>query len=382
MKCRAALALVVGAVAIASCGAGPVDDAGTERSGDLAGLTSTAAPSETTVPSDEIGCPNFLVDGEDRSKRSSFKETRLSNDAQRLARYGAAHQDVFGGLRVVHNPTRLEIGFTADIDEHCYLLRELTRRPNSFDLIRVEHSIADKLAAAGVAAEAGASTSAPGLGPVWVRLPAFAEGIAQGLHAAYGDMFEITLGGWPYPPPGEAPVEEACPPVVESEELPPLHVTVIPPSEPLNYLIDGRATIMGEVIAGEATLVIENRGTRGGSLWWGQQTTSLFAGGDDSQPVARYTGPRELWARSGQLAPGESVEMTAFIGLTPCSLDDGYMLPPGTYQLRGPLVFKWNDEEYVMLLDPVPVVVEETPPAALPPQEATTFTAPPTTLES
>ena len=111
---------------------------------------------------------------------------------------------------------------------------------------------------------------------------------------------------------GWTPVRAQAPPVVESEELPPLRVTMTAPSGPLNYLIDGKATIMNSVIAGEATLVIENRGTETGRLFWGQQVSSLFAGQDDPQRVARYTGPIEMWGRYTELKPGDTIGMTAF----------------------------------------------------------------------
>ncbi len=371
MRRRVVIAIAVGAVVVVSCGAGPLEDAGTERGDDLVESVPAVAPADPTAPPEEIGCPNFLAQGEDRATRRSYEASKLGGDVRRLSDYGASRPDTFGGLRFVHNPTRLEIGFKADIDEHCYILRELAKRPNAIDVIRVEYSIADKLAAAEVAARAGASTRPPGLGPLHVHLPAFAEGIAADLHAAYGDMFAIEVGAWPYPPPRDVPVEEVCPPVVESEELPPLRVTMTSPSGPLNYLKRS-----------EVGMVVENGGSVTGRLFWGQQVSWLFAGDDDSQPVARYTGMIEAWGAGGELKPGDTVEMTAFIGLSPCSLDDGYMLPPGTYQLRVPLEFKWNDEPYVMLLDPVPVVVEETPPTSLPPKQVTTNTAPPTTLGS
>lgn len=364
MKRRAVLAAAVWAGVIASCGATPVPDAGTDPTAE----TVDVAPIETTAPPEEVDCQNFLAEGEDRSTRRSFDESKLSDDAQRLMEYGWAHPEIYGGIRMVHDPTRLEVGIKTDAEEHCLAMRELVKRKNGFDVVHVDFSFADKQAAAAAAAAAGADAVVQGWGPVRIRLPAFAETTAAELDATYGDMFAISVGGWPYPPPSDVTVEEACPPVVESENLPQLHVTVIPPAGPLDI-----------VSGGEATLIIENRGTEPGQLFWGQQVSSLFAAKDDRQPAARYSGAIEMWGSVADLKPGDSLEMTAFIGLTPCSLDDGYTLLPGTYQLRGPVQFRWNDEHYVMLLDPVPVTVEEVPSTSLSPrvpQSITTTTAP------
>ena len=170
MRRRVVVAVAVCAVVVGSCDAGPLEDGGTEPVGDPGESTAAVAPIESVALLDEIDCPNFLADGEDRSTRRSFNGLKLEGDARRLRDYGWAHPDVFGGLHMVRDPTRLEVGFTTDIDEHCSLMRDLVKRPNGFDVIRVAYSIADKQAAAEVAALAGASPIPVDWRPVEVRL--------------------------------------------------------------------------------------------------------------------------------------------------------------------------------------------------------------------
>lgn len=318
--------------------------------GSVALLTRATEPAPM-APVESIDCPNFVAEpdyGEGLVLGDPAVQSRLYDDAQVLMAYGAEHEDVYGGLRFANSPyVRLEVGFAGDIDEHCWAMRELVEFTDDFEVVRVPLSIQDKRTAARAAEEAGALVHGVDGNPVEVIFPPDGEAVAEQLHRDYGPALEIWVGGWPYPPPDDGEVPGVCRPVVESTDLLPLTVTIGVPVDPVRV-----------IEAGETTLTIENSGTEALRLLVGRQTLPLFRPGE-AAPAAIYSGFVEGSARIVDLEPGGRAEISGLVGITPCSLDHGYLLEAGEYELRGPFEFRWDNQSYVMLLDPVIVIVTE-----------------------
>ena len=296
----------------------------------------------------DIDCPNFVAEpvyGE-KVLGDPAAQGRLFDDGQVLMEYGAQYEDVYGGLHFANSPyVRLEVGFTADINEHCWAMRELVEFTDHFEVIRVPFSIQDLRAAAQAAEEAGGWDVGMGWNHVSVRLPPDGEAVAEQLHRDYGAAMEIRVGGWPYPPPDNWEVSSVCEPVVESPNLLPLTATIVAPGGPVGVTEERQITI-----------TFEYHGSEPLRLSVGRQFLPLFRPGE-AAPAAFYGGWVEGGPQIMDLEPGDTAEATAVIGITPCTLDHGYLLEAGEYELRGPFEYSWNDQTYLMLLDPVTVTI-------------------------
>jgi len=304
-----------------------------------------------------IDCPSFVPDPIDDEEHLGPEgaPSGLTADMQVLMAYGAAHEDAFGGARYQQYPeeVRLQVGLSKDIDEHCRALRELVEFPESLDVFRVPYSYDDLQAAAQAAKEVGAHPYEVGWrlrSPVKTMLAADAESIAARLHAEYGDALDLRVGGWPYPPPDIEGVPEVCDPIVESADQVPLEAEFVPLDGPISAAVPANEH--------HVTITVTNVGSEMIFVSAGLQTLPLFRPGEDTA-AAFFTGFIEGWAAGGELEPGESREFWGAIGVTPCTLDNGYLLTPGVYELRGPLDYSHENQHYVMLVDPITVVVTE-----------------------
>ena len=297
----------------------------------------------------DIDCPNFVAEpdhGEGLVLGDPAAQSLLYDDAQVLMEYGGQHEDVYGGLRFANSPyVRLEVGFTADVNEHCWAMRELVEFTDDFEVVRVPLSIQDKRAAARAAEEAGGLVYGVDWNPVKVIFPPDGEAVAEQFHGQYGAALNLWVGGWPYPPPDDGEIPGVCEPVVESTDLLPLTATIADPGDPVGVTEERQITI-----------TVQNHGTEHLRFAAGKQALPLFRPGETA-PAAVYSGFIEDSALIMDLEPGETAEIGGAIGITPCTLDHGYLLEAGGYELRGPFEYSWEDQWYVMLLDPVPVTV-------------------------
>lgn len=347
-------------VVLAACGQ-PTQTVTTEP--DATSSEPTTATSSSPAAIEEYTCPNILGSDDDRTERKGVPEQKLYDDFELMYAYGYERPEVFGGIRFVREASRFEIGFTDDLEWHCEALRDLVEHSNGFDVVGVAHSIVDKWEAIEVAAALGVSTTRASFQPVRVQVPSNALAVAEELHARFGDMLEITVGDWPglpYPPT-EGWRQERCPATTTSED-PPIVVTLDAPDDPLGA--SGITHIGLTVTALEpGTLHVEG------------PTVGL-----SSEPGLPATGRASfiVHATSGvtrQLEAGQSFATAARVGFVPCTLDEGYVLPSGTYVVEGPIALEWNGEPLHVLAEPVTVTWEAPPQTSLPPRE------PPPTLQ-
>jgi len=304
-----------------------------------------------------IDCPNYVPDREYGPVVLGpiDDQTRLRDDGQVLIAYGAAHEDAYGGVRFYNTAeeSRLEIGFAEDLNEHCWAVRELVAFPESLDVVPVSYSLEDLRGAARAAEEAGALPKTVGVshwGSVGVYVPADALDVAERLHDQWGDALELNVGGWPYPPPDIEGVPEVCEPIAESSVQLPLEAAFVPLDGPIGAAVSANEH--------PVTITVTNAGPEMIIVSAGLQTLPLFRSGEDTA-AAFFTGSVDGWAALGELEPGESREFRGAIGVTPCALDNGYLLTPGIYELRGPFEYSHENQHYVMLVDPITVTVTE-----------------------
>ena len=325
----------------------------------------TPAPPAPIEPDDSIDCPNFIRADEDATARRSFKDSQLTDPAQELSAYAAGRNGDFGGLQIVRDPTRIEIRLKSKINEHCWAMRELLERPNTFHVIRTAYSLEDLFVIAEAAGAAGAHVVPVGGPVVHIRLPGSKEAVAAELHATYGDLLAISVAGWPYPPRFDEPSSQPCTRTTEPDaRYSRLRVTMIPPEEPL-YAISGYSG-WGEVASSKVTILVDNTGPDAVEL----HPTSVALFGPEG-PVTAFSHPLYEGGESVRVAPGVGVAVEAVLGMAPCALENGYLLPPGTYTLQA---------NYLGLLtDPVPITIVAPPDDPLPPRPVESTTYPPTT---
>jgi hypothetical protein len=187
------------------------------------------------------------------------------------------------------------------------------------------------------------------LEPIRVGLLASAEAIAQTLRDKYGDRLELSVGLFPYPPPDNP--ERAC--------------IGIRPVVAIHHPLGAVAIVDGPIVGGshyQGTV----RLTNSGAVPFELETSSnfslyLFRAGEPD-PIGLSEGGSVGTGYGKTMAPGESVELEASGGTASCDLALGYVVPAGSYEVRGlvdfkqdlaaPSLFFWSDAATVTIIDP------------------------------
>jgi hypothetical protein len=262
-----------------------------------------------------------------------------------VKRYGDEHPEVYGGVSGPGSEadTAYIIGFTSDLELHCWALRDLVDYPEAFSIIQVPYSLADKGRAARRAEELGAEVGGVDMKPLRIALAASEEAVAESLHAEFGAMLDISINGLPYPPAWREDQPDACPARDDPPQLADLQAIVVDPPD-----------IMPAYSPTGLTIRVTNTGASRGVAEWAQQTLSLY-GEDGETRLTTFTGPRTLAIDGIELEEGGAFTLTAIVAVTPCG--PRYILPPGQYQVAGSLSVTWNGDPRSVAVSPIPVSV-------------------------
>ncbi len=181
-----------------------------------------------------------------------------------------------------------------------------------------------------------------------VGLRANAEDVARELVARYGAAIQVSVGNFPFPPPG-AP-QRACDwtPQVAADHEPLVGTLGIEP-----------AVVGGEFFRGKLRLTNDGLGS------YPLETSSnfsmfLFRPGE-LLPIGSPEGGSMGTGYSKLLGRGETVEFDAAGGTASCDLSLGYVLPAGTYEARALVDFQdatfelghfWSEPTTIEVVDP------------------------------
>lgn len=336
----------------------------------------TVMASLAAEPDGTIDCPNFVRGDESVQDLPSVEEAKLYGPGAKISQFVFTNTTDFGGARVVRNPTRIEVGIKSDINENCWALRDLVTRKATFHVVRVPYSLADVQLAAEAAAARGATTHAVQGQSVRAYLSASGEAVAAELYAEFGDMLDLSVGGWSYPEPqADDDVGLFCQNAASAGRgLPDLRITAESPSEPMYAIGDGwRFAAAGSV---EIAITFENTGSEAIAFSLPQATLPLSKDGQLVSVLAGFIDV--LQAPSIFLEPGDKTQAIAVVGLSPCSLDDGYSVPAGVYTAEL-VLSSGSDGVLGRLSEPLSVEVAAATNEPAPAQTVPSVTAPPTT---
>src|SRR4051812_41198320 len=136
------------------------------------------------------------------------EQNKLHGDVTTVSEYGSAHEDEWGGVRIVNEPmVVIEVAFTDDVEHHRAALTRAVAHPDQLRVVTARHTeahltaICDETVAWLEDQHPGALATA---GRCWdtveVHVHATAAAAAQELWDRYGDAVALTVGTKPFPP--------------------------------------------------------------------------------------------------------------------------------------------------------------------------------------
>ena len=369
---RFALAAMT-SVALASCGA-PADQTTDAPTGattlatypDATGtypIASTLVPpgSSPTAVDPATACPRsdpsaiFSDEGE-MMEGSAMAERNLGV----INRYVAANPEVSTQpfLDWSADPPRVVIGFTGDLAPHRAALEPLLADPervlicsvafNSAQISAVATEIQQQMTAGGPMVGVFGGTSA-----VEVQLAAYGEDFAAQLVATYGDIVKVRVGLFPYPMTDELAASTEPDPACASDISGPIDMSGLRAEVRLasNALAQGTDT--------DGKVVFTNTGTADVSFESGDPLTGVVVMPGTTDVVGTFTGVLAGTGAGAVLAPGESTEVGLVVGTASCIPANGFMLPPGEYEVVVVAVVDYLQQPPVnrLVSIPAPLVV-------------------------
>lgn len=149
------------------------------------------------------------------------------------------------------------------------------------------------------------------------------ELLAAELADRYGELIEISIGGFPYPPDPNAPVApRTCDPLQEAAT--PDHPTIV------------AVTLRGPLRSGELEVVLRNDGPD--TVHVVPRRVAELALPGSLERVTSFRGAMTAEERSSTpIAPGAEIVITAITNTNPCDVTGGYALPSGEYDIVLPI---------------------------------------------
>lgn len=148
------------------------------------------------------------------------------------------------------------------------------------------------------------------------------EDLAAELVDRFGNAVAVTVGGAPYPP-SKIPPSLRCPPL----EIQPW------PAGVRAVLELGDDAVAPGSAAGGVVTVINDSDRRFRTVTGVAEVALLFVPGTGRQ-VGHWTGAMQSSGRPVDLAPGQRAKIPVLVGLSSCTPQDGYAVPPGDYEAR------------------------------------------------
>ncbi len=294
------------------------------------------APGRSPSPVDPAqACPDsepsaIFADEEEMTEGSAMAERNIGV----INQYAAANPEVSTQpyLDWSSDPPRVVVGFTGDLAPHQDALRPQLADPDRVLICQVPFSggqlqaiaqeIQRSMVPGGPVVGVGAGASA-----VNVTVTADGEAFAADLIAAYGAAVEVQVGLLPYPMPAE---------LAASTEVVAACAADIAGPTGMDGLVAEPSLGSGAVVAGEATegrVVFTNTGTSDVSFETGDPLVGVVVLPGTTEVVGTYSGNIAGVGAGGVLAPGETLEVALLVGTASCIPANGYVLPPGEYEV-------------------------------------------------
>lgn len=156
-----------------------------------------------------------------------------------------------------------------------------------------------------------------------MHLPATEQERARELHKQHGDTIQIVVGALPYP-------------LRRSDTaLTPPRATIVVDGLELQLVLDGVSVPSGSHATGR--IIMRNVGSLPIELETGQPMVGMTLDSEAGQVVGVFVGFHQGVGRRVRLGPDQEDAVTAVVGTASCSVDIGYVLPPGPYLAAVPL---------------------------------------------
>jgi hypothetical protein len=294
------------------------------------------APGRSPSPVDPAeACPRaepsgIFADEEEMMEGSAMAERNIGV----INRYVAANPEVATHpyLDGSAEPPRVVVGFTGDLAPHQEVLRPQLADPDRVLICQVPFSggqlqaiakeIQRSMAPGGPVVGVGAGASA-----VNVTVTADGEAFAAGLVETYGAAIDVQVGLFPYPMPAE---------LAASMEVVDACASDLAGPTDMNGLVAELRLDSGTLVAGDGTegrVVFTNTGTGDVSFETGDPLVGSVVRPGTNEIVATYSGDIAGVGAGGVLAPGETLEVGLLVGTASCIPANGYVLPPGEYEV-------------------------------------------------
>ncbi len=330
---RPSMIMVLGATLIAAAcaaGPGPSGPAGTAAPTHNAAPT-TGSPAASIDPAD---CPNFVEVVETGPLPPDMPEfgpipraqERLRGDLAAARTYAEGHPDEFASIRWENVPrVRVVIGFTDRIEVHCAALRAILEFPDEFEIIRQPRtatSLEDIQRRIVELAGPKLRYAGQGAGDIHAGFRADGEDVAREVWAMFGDVVELTVGFLPYPP-GAQPARDCA-----------MQLGPIVADSPFAATLRLEGATVRSGLDFKATAIVTNTADGAIEFESGEPMIAYVYRAGTDEIVASYDGGIGGVGAGRTLAPGQSIELEVLGGTASCSLELGYALPPGVYEVR------------------------------------------------
>ena len=244
---------------------------------------------------------------------------------------------------------RVVVGFTGDLAPHRGALRPQLADPDRVLICQVPFSggqlelivqeIQQRLASGGPVTGVGKGASA-----VNVTLEADGEAFAAELVDTYGAAVDVSVGLFPYPMPSE---------LAASTEVHVVCASDIAGPTDMNGLVADLRLDDDALPAGDGTegrVVFTNRGTGDVSFQTDDPLVAVVVRPGTTEIVGTYSGILAGVGAGGVLAPGETLEVGLLVGTASCIPANGYVLPPGEYEVLVRAVIDYSQRSAAPLL--------------------------------
>ncbi len=243
------------------------------------------------------------------------------------------------------DPPRVVVGFTGDLAPHRGALRPQLADSDRVLICQVPFSggqlelvvqeIQQQMAPGGPVTGVGKGASA-----VNVTLEADGEAFAAELVETYGAAVEVHVGWFPYPMPAE---------LAASGEVTAACAADLAGPTDMNGLVAELRLDSGTLAAGDGTkgrVVFTNTGTGDVSFETGDPLVGVVVRPGTPEIVGTYSGDIAGVGAGGVLAPGETLEVGLLVGTASCIPANGYVLPPGEYEVLVRAVIDYSRRSY------------------------------------
>jgi hypothetical protein len=256
------------------------------------------------------------------------EQNKLHGDVTMVAEYGRAHEDEWGGLRMVNEPTVvIEAAFTDHVDHHRATLSRMLTYPARLQVVPARYTeseltaILDETLAWLQDKHPGAlSTAGKGWAAVEVHLEPTATAVAQELRDRYGDALGLTVGTKPFPPrpdvvpTGPRPLPDA------PADVNGVHAEII---------LEDNVVPSGTTVRGQ--IAFHNHGDQPATIHGGQMVGSVVRLGTD-EIVGVYVGAVLAFGLTVSMSPGEDGWLPLLVGTASVIPNSDPVLPPGDYE--------------------------------------------------